>query len=241
MNVPRVARYDYVLKKSCEFILSENFKVFPINPFTIISKNKWGLITYTELAKINCITVDSVCKNLKTEHSYSIYDGVYAIAYNNEKSVGRTLFNLLHEIGHIVLNHFVDFNKTILINNPLEYKILENEANCFARNVLSPIVLVNYLNLSESDIINTFGMTNSAAVTRLKLKHADLYWIKSYDYNLLLEHFKPFIYKATHAYHCSNCQTVFVAENASYRPICNNRNVDDPAQEEVAVAINDDF
>jgi len=242
MNVPRVARYDYVLKKSCEFILSENLTEFPINPFNIICKNKWGLITYTELAEINCITVDSVCKNLKTEHSYCQYDdGIYTIAYNNEKSVGRTLFNLLHEIGHIVLNHFVDFNKTILINNPLKYKILENEANCFARNVLSPIVLANYLNLSESNIINIFGMTNSAAVARLDFKRRDLFWITTDDYELLLKHFEPFIYKATHVYHCSNCQTVFVAENASYRPICNNRNVDDLAQEEAAATINDDF
>ena len=215
MNVPRVARYDYVLKKSCEFILSENLAEFPINPYTIISKKKWGLITYTELAQINCMTTDSVCKAFKTEHSYSIYDGIYTIAYNNGKSAGRTLFNLMHEIGHIVLNHFVDFNKTILINNPLKYKILENEVNCFARNVLSPIVLVDYLNLSESNIINIFGMTNSAAVVRLKLKHSDLYWTTNDDYNLLLEHFKPFIYKITH--------------------------VNNPAQEEVAVAINNDF
>lgn len=253
MNVPRVARYDYVLKKSCEFILSENLTEFPINPFNIICKNKWGLITYTELAEINCITVDSVCKNLKTEYSYCQYDdGIYTITYNNEKSVGRTLFNLLHEIGHIVLNHFVDFKDTILLdfnevilrNNSLtkgKYKILENEANCFARNVLSPIVLVNYLNLSESNIIDTFGITNSAAIVRVKLKHSDMYWTTNDDYNLLLEHFKPFIYKATHAYHCSNCQTVFVAENANYRSICSNKNVDDLVQEEAAATINNDF
>ena len=234
MNIPRVARYDYVLKKSCEFILSENFKIFPINPFNIINKKKWGLITYTELSQINCITTDSVCKAFKTEHSYSIYDGIYVIAYNNGKSVGRTLFNLLHEIGHIVLNHFVDFKDTILLdfnevilrNNSLtegKYKILENEANCFARNALSPIVLVNYLNLSESNIVNAFNVTDAAATTRLDFKRRDLYWITSHDYKLLLEHFKPFIYKATHAYHCSNCQTVFVAENANYCPICSNR------------------
>ena len=226
MNIPGVARYDYVLKKSCEFILSENLTEFPINPFIIINKKKWGLITFLELAQINCTTTDNVCKAFKTEHSYSIYDGVYTITYNNEKSVGRTLFNLLHEIGHIVLNHFVDFNKTILINNPLtkgKYKILENEANCFARNVLSPIVLVNYLNLSKSNIIDTFGITGRAADIRLILKPKDLYWITNNDYNLVLEHFKPFIYKATHTYHCSNCQTVFVAENASYCPICCNK------------------
>ena len=225
MNIPRVARYDYVLKKSCEFILSENLTEFPIDPFNIINKKKWGLITYTELAEINYITVDSVCKAFKTEHSYSIYGGIYTIAYNNGKSVGRTLFNLLHEIGHIVLNHFVDFKDTILLdfnevtlrNNSLtegKYKILENEANCFARNVLSPIVLVDYLNLSESNIVNAFNVTDAAATTRLDFKRRDLYWITTGDYELLLKHFKPFIYKATHA---------------------------DPAQEEAAVAINNDF
>lgn len=246
MKIPRSARYDYCCEKTTEFLINENIILLPFDADKIIKKHKWSMLKYSNLAIKKNVSINDIIESYDSEDGYTIFNGRnYSIAYNDTITTKqRIYFTKLHEIGHIYLNHFKDFNETILYRSNMtesEYKILENEANCFARNVLSPIVLVNYLNLSESNIIDTFGITNSAAIVRVKLKHSDMYWTTNDDYNLLLEHFKPFIYKATHAYHCSNCQTVFVAENANYRPICNNRNVDDLAQEEAAATINDDF
>ncbi len=59
------------------------------------------------------------------------------------RSQGRIRFTLMHEIAHILLTHLIDFNETILIRNALtksKYKILENESNAFARNVLIPAI-----------------------------------------------------------------------------------------------------
>lgn len=205
------ARYSYVYKKVTEFIKENAIVNFPIDIKKIANNKGWATYSYNEAEFLG----------MPKEYCYKIFgknggtspdDGDNIIFYNDnptENVEGRIRFTLAHEVGHIYLKHFSDFDYANISKK--EHKYLEDEVNCFARNVLSPIVLVDYLNLSESNIINIFGMTNSAAVVRLKLKHSDLYWTTNDDYNLLLEHFKPFIYKATHA---------------------------NPAQEEAAAAIN---
>lgn len=228
MKIPSSARYNYCCKKATGFLINENIISLPFDVDEIMRKYKWSNLKYSQLALKHNVSINDIIESYGSEDGYTIFNGRnYSIAYNDTITTKqRICFTKLHEIGHIYLNHFKDFSETILSRSNIsesQYKILENEANCFARNVLSPIVLVDYLNLSESNIINAFGITNSAAVTRLKLKHSDLYWITSDDYELLLKHFEPFIYRATHSYHCSNCQTVFVAGNASYCPTCSDR------------------
>ena len=214
------ARYSYVYKKVTEFIIENAIVNFPIDIKKIANNRGWVTYSYCEVEFLG----------MPKEYCYKIFgknggassdDGDNIIFYNDnptENVEGRIRFTITHEVGHIYLNHFSDFDCANISKK--EHKYLENEANCFARNVLSPIVLVDYLNLSESNIVNAFGVTDAAATTRLKLKHSDLFWTKSCDYNLLLKHFEPFIYRATHAYHCSNCQNAY-----------------DPAQEETASAL----
>ena len=228
MKIPSSARYNYCCKKAIEFLINENIILFPFDADEIMRKYKWSNLKYSQLALKHNVSINDIIESYDSEDGYTIFNGRnYSITYNDTIATKqRIYFTKLHEIGHIYLGHFKDFSETILSRSNIsesQYKILENEANCFARNVLSPIVLVDYLNLSKSNIVNAFNVTDAAATTRLDFKRRDLYWITSHDYKLLLEHFKPFIYKATHAYHCSNCQTVFVAENANYCPICSNR------------------
>lgn len=72
----------------------------------------------------------------------------------------------MHEIGHIYLNHLTDFESTKIYRGSLsraENKVLENEANAFARNVLSPVSMYLTLkNKSTSNVARTFGLTQSA-------------------------------------------------------------------------------
>ena len=50
MNIPNYARYDYCLKKACEFLDQYSIQSFPVDPFEIIKKEKYGLMKYSELA-----------------------------------------------------------------------------------------------------------------------------------------------------------------------------------------------
>lgn len=182
MKVPQLARYNGTVAKAYSFT-EDNITEFPINPFELIKKFKWGLLTYEEMAEKNNCTIEDVCECLGTD-GYSIYNGNnYTITYNNKiKSKGRINFTLAHEIGHIILNHHKDFDVTSILEDNFtkeEYKILENEANCFARNLLAPAPLIQCLSFHEYylNVSKFFNITLKASNTRKSFLKNDLYYL----------------------------------------------------------------
>ncbi|MGL5440836.1 MAG: ImmA/IrrE family metallo-endopeptidase, partial [Filifactoraceae bacterium] len=128
--IPKKARYEYCIKKSIEFILTENTTSFPHDPNRIIKKYNWSQIKYSTLAYKHNVTIRDICATYESDDGYSIYTGSkYSIAYNDNAPEGRIYFTKFHEIGHIYLNHFIDFDETILARSKLkekDYKILEH-------------------------------------------------------------------------------------------------------------------
>lgn len=202
MNFPNSARYDKVMKAVQMFFEHhENVKKFPINPLSIIEENKWGLITYSELAKINNTTTDKIIAANKSEDGFTIlYRGTYTIAYNDTIEIAdRIRFTLMHEIGHIYLRHLIDFKETIIKRSEMtmsKYKVLENEANAFARNVLAPAPIVTTLKFTkERELMYHFRISYAAARTRLRLLRTDLQQSINFS-STLIERFSNFIHYA---------------------------------------------
>ena len=84
MKIPQLARYNGTVSTAYNFIY-DNITEFPVNPFNLISKFKWGLLTYNQMAKENNCTIEDICECLGTD-GYSIYNGTnYTIAYNNNQ------------------------------------------------------------------------------------------------------------------------------------------------------------
>ncbi|MDU7365380.1 ImmA/IrrE family metallo-endopeptidase [Clostridium sp.] len=219
--IPKYARYEYCINKATEFILNENINKFPFDCDDIIRNKKWSRLKYESLASKLNVSIDDIIDAYGSEDGYSIYNGRnYSIAYNNTHIPKRIYFTKLHEIGHIYLNHFIDFDETIITRSNLSennYKVLENEANCFARNVIAPAVVVKHLNLDTPTKISTyFGITNSAAKTRLDLLNLDYKYISKYDENNLLSLFEKNMYKNF----CPNCLHDFISKTSKYCPIC---------------------
>lgn len=223
MKIPQLARYNGTVAKAYEFV-ENNIIEFPINPLDLIKKFKWGLLTYEQMAFKNHCTIEDICECLGTD-GYSIYNGKnYTIAYNNTiKSHGRINFTLAHEIGHIILNHHKDFNVTTVLKDNFtkkEYKILENEANCFARNILAPAPLVNTLNFWDIlfKIPNYFGVTTSASTTRISFLRNDLYYLSD-------DKIKNFQRKYKRYNQCNNCNAKYLSTNIKYCPFCGNKKI----------------
>lgn len=223
MKVPQLARYNGTVEKAYEFVKS-NIDVFPIKLFELIHKFEWGVITYEEMAINSECSVDTVCKCLGTD-GYSIYNGYnYTIAYNNTiKSQGRINFTLAHEIGHIILNHHKDFEVTEILQDNFtkeEYKILENEANCFARNILAPAPLVKQMKFWNVlfNLPNYFGITLKATTTRLSFLSNDLYYLKDEQIEYLQNTYKRYKY-------CNKCKCNHLNINTNYCPLCGNKNL----------------
>ena len=181
MKVPDYARYDYVNRKAVEFLEKYEIHSFPVNPHRIINAEKWEVEKYSELMKRFKCNLAIVARCLGSGDGYTVYnDSNFTIAYNDvSKPEGRVRFTLMHEIGHIYLGHLTDFNKTQIRRNELsrgEYRVLENEANAFARNVLIPTVILRETLKAEptvEQLAELFGVTESAVNARLDFYQTD--------------------------------------------------------------------
>lgn len=226
MKVPTYARYDYCAQRACDFLEEYNIHVFPFDIEKIIHENGWGLVTYSELMEKFSSDRSTVIRCLGSKDGYTqLDDAGYCIAYNDDDQLGnRKRFTLMHEIGHIYLKHLEDFEATRLFRGSLskqENKVLENEANAFARNVLVPTTLFHELkNKSASNISKQFAITPTAAETRLLFFYEDE---RINRQNGILPRlfaiFSNFYYKKK----CSTCGYFTIEKNINYCPICGNK------------------
>lgn len=229
IKFPQKTRYKKIMKSVFDFFIKERITTFPIDPFKIIKKNKWGLIKYSELANEHGMSIEMVIKAYQSEDGYIIRDADnYTIAYNDTiTNPGRIRFTLMHEIGHIYLNHLVDFNETILRRSKLtrsEYEILEREAHAFARNTLAPPAIVNVIKadrpiLIKDILMSYFEITHHAAITRLQMLAWDSAMAKHY-FHFYVERFKDFINKVTYELYCFKCGYTFASKDAKFCPTC---------------------
>lgn len=85
--------------------------------------------------------------------------------YNDKNSIERIRFSVLHEVGHILLNH-------IFSNEEEIYGRQEVETNFFVGQLLMPDQLIKEFRKRGKDISaeflkNTFGVSNSSANKKL--------------------------------------------------------------------------
>ena len=208
MKIPLHARYDYCAKKACEFLEEYHISSYPIDVEKIIIDSHWGLTPYSLLMKqFNCDR-NTVIRCLRSKDGYTQLDkDNYSIAYNDDPALGnRKRFTLMHEIGHIYLNHLVDFDVTLLYRGSLtqdENKVLENEANAFARNISTK-----------------FGITYRAANARQDLFKIDYDVIDKIGLLQRMSNiFRNFYNKTT----CSKCNAYFSFHYRNFCPICGSK------------------
>ncbi len=134
-----------IIEKTLEVYKKCNIKSFPIDCFKIIKGLGIPLYKYSELPgpkARKCLLVSNDAFTLQ---------GV--IFYNDEfPHKERQRFSLMHEVGHIVLNHVGECPKN------------EKEADFFSSNILAPRPIMQYLHCeSVKDIYNTFNVSCMAA------------------------------------------------------------------------------
>ena len=175
-----IHRQELIELKVKQFIRKNNIKKWPLDLvqiiLNIVENGKMPIsIKSMELSnKVDALTIHVAGINI-----YQIFVNRNRINYPFKASKDRRLnFTLVHEIGHIYLNHLIDFEATKLYRGSLtkeEYKVLENESNAFARNVLTPAVIVKDMhNIMPQKISLLFGITKKAAETRIDLLYDDL-------------------------------------------------------------------
>nr|DAS50865.1 MAG TPA: IrrE protein [Caudoviricetes sp.] len=198
---------------------------FPVDIKTLIKSEGIKLKKYSTVAKKVGITVEEVCKEYQTDLAYIFRDntGKYAIAYNDTKPEYMIRFSLAHELGHYVLLHLEDFDETVLRyrgSNLTEkkYSVLEREANCFARNLISPAPIADLI--PQEVYREYFGIGFEAKQTRIGCLSSDKYYTKLLSDDIDEMHFLNLRKRLKHAHQCSVCNAIFSKKSISYCPFC---------------------
>jgi hypothetical protein len=162
-------RFDFVYNKACEFLLSLCVSCLPVNPQELISRKRWGLVTYSELCSLvpDGATIEDIAEACQSRDGFTVYSGGnYCIAYNDAIRVkSRIAFTLMHEAGHIVCGHFSGHAPTL---SGGEYRVFETEANYFASNVLAPAAVAAACDLRTPELLQAAcGLSYDAAKARL--------------------------------------------------------------------------
>ena len=110
----------------------------PINGFEIAHKMGIKVIPYSAIAPSKRWLLIK-----KSEDGFSIErtNGQWYLYYNDEKDYGRVNHTIMHEIGHIVLDHTEDS------------ELAEKEVKFFAKYALAPPALIHKLKLNDAESI----------------------------------------------------------------------------------------
>lgn len=141
--------YEFIKGEVCHIFKKYKVKCIPVSGFEIASKMKITLVAYSGLSERKRKKAIEV----SDDGFFLEEDGHEYIFYNdNDRSYERQNWTILHEIGHIVLDH----------TGHSEHE--EDEANFFAKYAIAPPVLIHKIGAeSPYDIYETFDISLEAA------------------------------------------------------------------------------
>ena len=142
-------RYEEIKRRITNLFVQYGISCVPISGFEIAKKLGVPAIPYSAFprGKRELLLISS-------EDGLSIKkdSGQWLIYYNDEKDYGRVNNTIMHEIGHIVLDHSESS------------ELAEKEVKFFAKYALVPPVLVHKLGITEPQrIADVFGVSCEAA------------------------------------------------------------------------------
>ncbi len=149
--------YYRISRKARELLISNNIKKLPIDLFSLVKKNGWGLISFKDAKKkIDFLDEEMFKQNWGFTIHIKNFDMIF---YDDEISFGSQRFTIAHEIGHIVLKH-------LLISSEVTR---EKEANMFAARILMPMCVLLECNvLCAKDIESMCNVSEISAKYRFE-------------------------------------------------------------------------
>jgi len=158
-------RTEFLYKTIVDFQEKQHLHKYPLNLFELCRKNGWKLIPYDSKSELSKISKDG----------FSQYeDNEFYIFYNKHKLKERINFTIGHEVGHIVINHHIEYGKSFH-KDPTLQKILEQEADIFSRNLIAPAHVIN-VSLIKNDpiLISEYCLcSKTAAKMRIRFLKTD--------------------------------------------------------------------
>ena len=151
-RLPKAPRWKRSIEAAYDFLIENEERTLPLDLHKALKSRGYIVRTYSRIAEKSNVSLADVCDSLGSKDGTSEYRpqrNKHAICYNDTtKPRGRIKWTLAHELGHITLGHLRDFPETGTKHPALKkssYRILEAEANVFARELLAPSTVFIYI------------------------------------------------------------------------------------------------
>lgn len=218
-------RYSLIKKTVNNVFIKYNINSYPIDTTKLFSyfKNIRVVSYSTQINKFK-LTEDEAISYFGSEEGCTIYNAKlnkYLIFYNDlsttYKKPERIRWTLIHELGHVLLNHLDEIDGVKIFRNSIsnsQYDQLEAEANRFAALLLANPVILNVIGIeSKDDVQKICKLSSEAATYRFNdyLKWSKYKYISNFE-KKIIDNFKKIIT-------CSNCNCTYNS-NYNYCPIC---------------------
>ena len=230
-KIPDKPRFDYVTQTAYKFLLECGYTRFPISPYDVLDERKDDVV---------CLPWSKARKVLKSEDPFHLRQlqaegrtirmretGIYYIVYDDVtvNSPDRISWTIMHEIGHIILGHLVEFSETALSRGGMtskQYGVLEVEAHYFAAEFLMPTAILKYYTgITVDEIALLFGVSDKAAEKKYKrVFESDYLPTGEYDRLVIRNFYKFLITDADDAIYRSIYRTWGIPWKTKYVPVC---------------------
>lgn len=142
-------RYEKIKRIIVNMFVKYGVSCVPVNGFELATKTGIKIIPYSAIVESKRYLLikkseDGFCVEKEIDEWY--------IYYNDEKNYGRINNTIMHEIGHIVLDHSEDS------------ELADKEVKFFAKYALAPPVLIHKFKLKNAvSIADVFEISYEAA------------------------------------------------------------------------------
>jgi len=222
--------YTRAVNRSVEVLKKYGINKAPIDLKGIIDQiPDLKVCAYSEFSAITKCSINEIIEFLGSELGAIARDPKskkYVIYYNDMKyNRGLDRFTVSHELGHYFLNHHNLITNDVLNRDgfmPKEYDVMENEANCFARNLLSPVPLYNRIIQDPMTlgwrVMEAFNISFEASNARIKFLPLDTYRITKNH----IEYFAD--YEMPYFDYCDKCKSP-ITTKVNCCPICGSKDI----------------
>ena len=230
-RIPDKPRFNYVTQTAYRFLLECGYTRFPISPYDVLDE----LSEY-----VVCLPWSKAKKVMRSEDPFHLRqlqaegrtlrmrgNGIYYIVYDDVavSSPDRIAWTIMHEIGHIILGHLVEFSETVLNRGGMtskQYGVLEVEAHYFAAEFLMPTAILKYFpGITVAEIALLFGVSEEAAEKKYKrVFESDYLPAGEYDKQVIRNFYKFLITESDDAIYRSIYRTWGIPWKTKYVPVC---------------------
>ena len=142
----RPANYVRPIQLSLTVLRDAGIDSFPISLKQILRHYHINMLSYEDFCEKYHCTMEACYAFLGRDGATIVKNGRYLIVYNKHATPqNRKRFTIAHELGHIFHGHHEELGVGTLRRLWVEkslYQVMEDEANCFARNLLCPAISV---------------------------------------------------------------------------------------------------